>query len=159
MTPEDHAEKMALFLVEVFPYLSGGKADRARELVKDYRSDLRKAREHEVAITQGSMFDDGVTPTVPYQRQDTSIEAAGAIAPHAKVMRERVYQALVAKPDTDQGISVRLSMSENTVRPRRIELEKDGRVIDSGERRVLASKRKAIVWAPISRRVQGRAQA
>ena len=159
MTPEDHAEKMALFLVECQPFLSERKAERARELVKSYRGDLRKAREHEVAATQGSMFDDGVSPITPYQRQDTSIEAAGAIAPHAKAIRERVFQALVDKPDTDQGVSIRLSLAENTVRPRRIELERDGRVIDSGERRVLASKRKAIVWAPIARRVQGRVQA
>lgn len=159
MTPEDHAEKLALFLVEVFPFLSEGKAARASELVKDYRADLRKALEHQAVITQGSMFDDGVSPTVPYQRQDTSIEAAGAIAPRAGAIRERVYQAIVDKPDTDQGISIRLHMSENTVRPRRIELERAGRVIDSGDRRVLASKRKAIIWAPIARRAQGSAQA
>lgn len=157
MTPEDHAEKLALFTVEILPYLSGGKAERARELVKAYRNDQRKAIERATAATQGSMFDGDQTPTVPYQMQDTSIEAAGSIAPHAKAIRERVFQAIVDKPDTDQGLSIRLGMAENTVRPRRVELEKAGRVTDSGERRTLASKRKAIVWVQISR--QPRAQA
>ena len=37
-------------------------------------------------------------------------------------------------------------MSGNTVRPRRIELQEKGLVVDSGRRRPTPSARQAIVW-------------
>ncbi len=146
MSADHHAERMALYLVKLRPYLTHGQQTKVDELVGDYRRSQRKATAVQAGLAQNTMFAEIEPPTVPYQRQDTSIEAAGQIAGQVIAIRERVFRAISEKPDTDQGLSIRLRMAENTVRPRRVELEKAGRVIDSGGRRRSTSGRKAIVW-------------
>ena len=58
----------------------------------------------------------------------TSVAAAHAIKPHVPTMREKVLDELRRWPGTDQEIAKRLGMAENSVRPRRIELERDRQV-------------------------------
>ncbi len=104
-----------------------------------------------MAEPQRPLFnDDASAPAwVPRVAQDTSHEAADAVAPKAKILRERVFEALGLKPATDQQLAIRLNIGLNTIRPRRGELVKTGRVRDSGVRATLESGRKAIVWEVI----------
>lgn len=151
MTPADHAEKMALYLVKLRPYLSEGQKRSADELVRAYRSDQRQEMEQAASGKQGAMFEDTQRATVPLGKQETSIRAAGRIAPHAISIRERVYQAIVNRPDTAEGLGIRLGMAGNTVRPRIVELcnAKPPRVMDSGRCRKVASGNTAIVWEAV----------
>ena len=87
----------------------------------------------------------------PAQRHsDTSVAAAEAIKPKAASLREQVYQHILKKSDwdgvTDEEISENLEISGNTIRPRRVELVAEGRVVDSGMRRKTRSGRMAAVW-------------
>lgn len=84
----------------------------------------------------------------PAQRHSpTSIAAAEAIAPDSNRLRVKVLAAIREHGGlTDnQGIYV-TGLSPSTYRPRRIELVQRGQVVDSGETRLTASGRKAVVW-------------
>lgn len=85
------------------------------------------------------------TPAAP---TDTSLEAAASVAKggRAATYRARVLDSLRQSPKTDEEIGLALGMGQNTVRPRRRELQTDGVVRDSGERRPTTTGRKAIVW-------------
>ena len=100
---------------------------------------------------QRPLFDDAATKPawVPRAPQDTSHEAADAIAPKAKTLREQVFEALVRRPMSDQQIAAELDLGLNTVRPRRRELVVTGRVRESSERVTLPSGRQAIVWEAV----------
>ena len=84
----------------------------------------------------------------PFSNSTTSREAAESIAPKSWTLRGCVLLYLKRAPDgsTAQDIEQGLELSGNTVRPRIRELVKAGLVYDSGETRVLASGRKAIIW-------------
>jgi transcription initiation factor IIE alpha subunit len=88
--------------------------------------------------------------SVPYQTHSaTSHAAAREIKPKAATRRQKVYAYLAdrgAAGATDEEIQIALEMNPSTQRPRRIELIRLGRVIDSGERRETTSGRKATVW-------------
>ncbi len=75
----------------------------------------------------------------------TSVLAAAAIAPHRATQRDRILAYLAMYPSTDQELAQRLGMDPSSVRPRRIELERDGLVTGFGSRRT-ASGRLAKVW-------------
>jgi hypothetical protein len=86
-------------------------------------------------------------PEAPgYQNRATSFAAAAAIAPRADVLRERVYQAILARASTADEAAARLGEDRLSVRPRTTELSKQGRIVDSGHRRPTAFGRMAIVW-------------
>lgn len=70
--------------------------------------------------------------------------------------RSRVYQLLTRFPrgPTDEDIQACLDLPSHTECPRRIELVRDGAVIDSGKRRKTSSGRYAIVWVARERGAQ-----
>jgi len=77
----------------------------------------------------------------------TSAEAASLVAGETAVMiRKHVLAEIRLRPSTDQEISRALQISENTVRPRRIELRDRGLVESIGKRKT-QSGRSANVWA------------
>jgi hypothetical protein len=94
-------------------------------------------------------------PMPPFQAHSTTSQSsARAIAPDARSLREQVYallkrEQLFTRGLTDEEIAFRLSMNPSTERPRRIELQRAGLVIDSGERRKTKSGREAVVWVAV----------
>lgn len=84
----------------------------------------------------------------PMQREsDTSRHAATLIVPHMPAQRQRVYDWLVVNgPATDEEISEGLNMNPSSVRPRRLELEQAGLVVESLPSRTTKSGRRASAW-------------
>ena len=83
----------------------------------------------------------------PHSNPTTSLEAATAVKPKAKAMREKVFDAI--KRDnglTCDEVCAILRIDGNSARPRIRELVIADRVIDSGQRRPTDNGRKAIVW-------------
>lgn len=84
--------------------------------------------------------------TLPAQsHSDTSLEAARSMISHAETIRSMVYEALAANPMTDIELSSHLQLSENTVRPRRVELTHKG-LVESIGRKKTPSNRWANIW-------------
>jgi len=101
-----------------------------------------------VTPTQGDLF------SPPFQaHSETSRAAAEAIKPTAQTQRERVYALLRSRDATDEEIASFLNMNPSTARPRRIELQKDGRIIQIGTKRT-TSGRLAAVWHAIPERAR-----
>lgn len=87
---------------------------------------------------------------LPFQiHSQTSADAAHSMKSLAGAMRERVYEAIVGSMNglTDEQISTVTGIKADTVRPRRGELQKAGRIIECGTRKV-RSGRMAVVWCP-----------
>lgn len=86
----------------------------------------------------------------PSQRHSaTSRAAADAIEMPRQTLRDCVYNAIEEAGQwglTDEQICERTGLNPSTARPRRVELERAGRVKDSGRRRATASGRAAVVW-------------
>jgi len=148
---ERFAERLAAALDE----LTRGNPDatpatrRARNVYDEYRKEQRAAARARDASRQAGLFPATKPPVRqrPYQRTDTSIDAAAEISNgRAEKVRIRVLAELRMKPQTDQELASKLGVPENTIRPRRVELVDNGMVRDSGERRLTKAKRKAIVW-------------
>lgn len=92
-----------------------------------------------------SLFD--TYPDAPgFQARDTSKAAADAVAPHAKSLRARVYDAIREKPDTPEGVAKRLRVDVMSVRPRCSELAERELIEDSGARGPSRGGKRAIVW-------------
>ncbi len=88
-------------------------------------------------------------PDLPYQRHsETSREAAEEALPNAGTQRRKVFDLIRSYDDglTDEEVQRLLSMNPSTQRPRRIELVKAGKVVDSGVTRLTVSGRSAVVW-------------
>ena len=86
-------------------------------------------------------------PETPgYKARDTAKAAADGIAPQAKSLRARVFDAIKAQPGTPEEIAARLGVPLMNVRPRTSELSARELIEDSGERREADGGRKAIVW-------------
>lgn len=81
-----------------------------------------------------------------FQNRATSFAAARAIAPRAGNLRERVFQAILARPCTADEAAARLKEPACSCRPRATELSKQGRIVDSGARRETKYGRPQIVW-------------
>ncbi len=98
--------------------------------------------------TQLPLFRDPNAPSPPcIRRSRTSVKAATEIKPKAATLRERVYSYLAAfGPCTDEQMQDALDMPGNTCRPRRRELEKAGRIVDSGRTTKTRSGREAVLW-------------
>ena len=87
----------------------------------------------------------------PRQRHsDTSHEAADSVEVRLGRLQRQVLDYLARGGATDEEIQDRLNMAPNTERPRRRELQLNGLVRDSGERRLTRSGRKAVVWEAMS---------
>lgn len=79
----------------------------------------------------------------------TSIEARKKILPTIGTLQRQVYDYLCQRGDlgaTDEEIQKSLDMNPNTQRPRRVELQRAGEVVDSGRTRKTQSGRSAAVW-------------
>lgn len=91
-----------------------------------------------------------VWPEPPAQQHsDTSRDAADAIKGVSGRLRREVYEWLAGRGvdgGTDEEIQAALNMPSSTQRPRRVELVRAGRVVDSGRQRPTKSGRKAVVW-------------
>ena len=77
----------------------------------------------------------------------TRHEAEVAIQPSVATMREQVYDCIKANPQgiTDERIAELTKLGPNTARPRRLELERAGRIVASGTSKT-RSGRKAVTW-------------
>ena len=88
----------------------------------------------------------------PYQKHSrTSRDAAEQITPNTGTLRAKVYEIIKEWTPrtgglTDSEIQNMLHMDPSTQRPRRVELVNHGLVVDSGEKRMLKSRRMAVVW-------------
>jgi hypothetical protein len=82
---------------------------------------------------------------VGYRPTDTS--QAAAPAPHKLTqLRGWVLQAVTNIPRTCDEVSAALGLSPFSVRPRLTELRNAGKIKNSGQRRILDSGKKGIVW-------------
>jgi hypothetical protein len=97
-------------------------------------------------------FDDwfwgGSDPRPPFQLHSaTSLAAAKEITPNAANLREKVFAAISNSPVgmTDEEACAATGISGNTLRPRRVELQRAGRIVSAGTRPT-SSGRKAVVW-------------
>lgn len=79
--------------------------------------------------------------------QQTRREAEEAIQPSAANLREKVLDCIKLHPQgiTDEKIAELLKMNPSTQRPRRLELEKAGRIVAAGTGKT-RSGRKAVTW-------------
>lgn len=85
--------------------------------------------------------------TIGYQRTETSFGAAVRAAVNARNVRDRVAAVLTERgPMTADEIAAVLGLSILTVRPRVTDLNKAGRIEDTGARRQTGSGNAAIVW-------------
>lgn len=88
-----------------------------------------------------------VEPMPPFQAHSaTSYEAAVSVQSSAAQQRERVYRYIVANgPVTDEQVALGLELDGNSVRPRRRELQKAGRIVADGTG-VTVRGRSAVRW-------------
>lgn len=81
--------------------------------------------------------------------QPTSIAAAQAIAPKLTELQEHVLAYAHTRPDgfTDHDLARDLGDATSTLRTRRAEMTRAGKIVDSGKRvRVPGRKREFILW-------------
>jgi predicted DNA-binding transcriptional regulator len=86
---------------------------------------------------------------LPYQPHSATSEAAADdIAVAAGALEILVYEFLRYRAEgaTDEEIQRRLVLDGSTERPRRVSLVRKGLVVDSGQKRLTASGRLAVVW-------------
>ena len=77
----------------------------------------------------------------------TSLEAAIAALPAAAGQRDRVLEAIrVLGPVTDEQIQDALGMNPSTQRPRRVELAREGLIVEAEALGVTRSGRRAVQW-------------
>lgn len=89
-----------------------------------------------------------IEPEPPAQKHSaTSKAAAETVRGTAKPMRQQILDLLRKEGAmTDADIAIRSGLGENTARPRRIELCRNGQVVKAGVM-VNANKREASLWA------------
>ncbi len=85
----------------------------------------------------------------PHNGTATSIAAAKAVMPRAGTIRERIYQ-LIARQKlrgmTADEVEFGMAMSGDTVRPRLIELRREGRIYKSDTTRPTRKGQQAVVY-------------
>lgn len=79
--------------------------------------------------------------------RETRAAAEEAIKPSVANLREKVLECIAKHPQgiTDEKIADLTGLNPNTARPRRLELEKAGRIVASGTAKT-RSGRKAVTW-------------
>lgn len=99
---------------------------------------------------QSLLFDVGdEAESPPFSNATTSKSAADSIKTSAATLRAQVFDYIRKQGShgaTDEEIQTALSMSGNTERPRRGELEKSGKISAAEQTRKTSSGRQAIVW-------------
>jgi predicted ArsR family transcriptional regulator len=90
-------------------------------------------------------------PVPPFQSQSvTSIEAAQSVIGKTQNLRDRVLGLLRLGPLTDEQIAIKLNLSPNTARPRRIELCQQGKIHQVGVTTASSGRRAALWGIPAS---------
>lgn len=95
------------------------------------------------------MFDNRYPHAPGHRGIDTSVEAAGAIAPELGRLQKTVLAAVVnagARGITTNELADRLKIDRGSVQPRTSELRRLGLIRDGGARRPNANGKRAIVW-------------
>ena len=96
-----------------------------------------------------TLFDNEPDPAPVQGREETSKQAAAAIAPVTGKLRKQVLRCIKmagAQGATDQEVQGALSMSGDTQRRCRQELEKMGAIVRRATPRQVLGGRTAIVW-------------
>lgn len=71
----------------------------------------------------------------------TSYAAALQIKPQRENLKERVYRFIVVNPgSTDEQIAEGTGLNPSTARPRRVDLEKEGRIYNSGHATTMSGR-------------------
>lgn len=87
---------------------------------------------------------------LPYQRHSATSRDAAESVTTAEKDRDRVLKYIrIAYGATDEQIATALCMNPSTARPRRVELVRQGLIVDSGRTRLTASGRAATVWEAV----------
>lgn len=81
-----------------------------------------------------------------FKARQTAKDAADGIAPKAKSLRMRVYDAIKEMPGTPEDIAERLGEPVMNIRPRTAELSARGLIEDTGIRGLAMGGRRAIIW-------------
>ena len=93
---------------------------------------------------------DVVNAPLAQRHSATSVEAANLIVgARADTLRGEIYRYLLSVTGTgatDEEGQDALGLPGNTYRPRRVELQNAGLVVDSRRVRLTRNKRKAVVW-------------
>lgn len=89
-----------------------------------------------------------MTVRAPYVKHSaTSHAAARQIVPLARNYKERVFAYIEAHPGaTDEMVADGTRLNPSTVRPRRVELAREGRIVLETSPRMTRSGRKAQAW-------------
>ena len=90
-----------------------------------------------------------IQPTLPFVRHSATSRAAAESVVNAGTLRALVLEHIAECGEhgaTDEEIQFALSLGGNCERPRRRELQKGGRIKDSGRTRPTKSGRQAVVW-------------
>lgn len=87
----------------------------------------------------------------PYQKHSETSEGAADLI-NAASFKAKVLAHIVScgvDGATDDEIQRKLKMNPSTQRPRRVDLWNEGKVVDSGRRRLTSSNREAVVWVDV----------
>ena len=82
-----------------------------------------------------------------FKEATTSAAAAESMKPTARTLRGKVLDCLTIASGTADEIAARLETSPLAIRPRFTELQRLGKIKDTGQRRKNDSGRSAKVWA------------
>lgn len=86
-------------------------------------------------------------PAPSVHSSDASVEAAEKIEPHRSRLCQEVYETIKQfGPVTDEKIAYYAQMNPSTARPRRLELQREGLIVQAGHGKTSAG-RKAALWA------------
>ncbi len=117
------------------------------------RLPLERCPHCELAAEARAAQNEAQAPYVAGSR--TSFEASRVIKPTVGNLREKAYAVIRDHgPISDERIAILAKMNPSTVRPRRIELERAGRVRKSGYTLTQAG-RKAVAWVVTTSSDQG----
>ncbi len=96
----------------------------------------------------GGYIKGGEEPELPFSEPDTSRAAAISMILPSGEQRQRLFKwaRTQALGFTDQEAANALNMDPSSVRPRRGELIATGHIVESQNRRITSSGRKAKVW-------------
>lgn len=81
----------------------------------------------------------------------TSLEAYDSVQEYAPLRKERCYQLIAAEEDglTDDEVEVITGWLHQSASATRRSLVLDGRLLDSGKKRLTRTGRRAIVWKAV----------
>lgn len=129
----------------------------SKKILRMVRDELESIRTNDIFVAEAikqciTLCNAGLVPGLlpPHQHHsDTSREAAAAIAPKFGRMTQAVLGLIARNGDglTDEEGQSLLRLEGNSYRPCRVTLADKGFVRDTGQRRMTAHRKKAVVWA------------